>query len=686
MRLVKVFARCLAATLVSITAGAAWAQQSGASESATSVNELDEVVVTARRREERLQDVPVAVTAVTETTFERQQIVGLEGLHLSIPNMTVVKNTTTTNAAQIYIRGIGQDDSTYNSEPGVGVYVDGVPLGKQNGAMLDLIEFERIEVLRGPQGTLYGRNSTGGAVKFVTRRPDLNEVRGTTDLTIGSFGRVDARGAVSLPISEGKLVVKFDGIWRTDDGFVDDRSLGDEINTTDRRGLRGALLWQATDATSVYATIDRTWDESSINSPIPVVLVSGRSGQNRDDFVPRFGDARTADPSIPNIQDYSGGGASIEVTHNFGWGTLQAISGYRSFKQELAGDLDGAGDVVLDFIQDLEQRQFSQEVQLASSGDGRFNWLAGVFYFDEKTEQGAQNTFQATNNDNEQKSRSAAVYGEVSFALVDTLKLTVGGRYTEDTKRMEGLVFNRLPPVSGFNRNDGTLRFAYSGRVDFDDFSPRAVLDWKPTDDVLLYASWSEGYKAGVFSAGRPTTLAAALGTLPPETVRTIEVGAKSTLLDRRLVANVSLFDSKYDDLQLSFLAGGVFFIAPAGAEIKGAELELTARPLDGLTLYGTLGLLDAEITEVTINPATNTPVGGLFVGAPLKHVPETMFKVGFDWNFPIGQAKMGLGANVTRGSRRSCVTTRTRRTSSRRLSVCSMRSSTSRAQASVCG
>ncbi|MBY0303876.1 MAG: TonB-dependent receptor [Sphingomonas sp.] len=625
-------------------------------------NGLPDMVVTARRREEKLQDVPLAVTSVTETTFRQQQIVNLEGLHLSIPNTTIVRNTTTTNAAQVYIRGIGQDESTYNSEQGVAIYIDGVPLGKQNGAMLDLIEFERIEVLRGPQGTLYGRNATGGAVKFETKRPSLTTFRGVGDLTIGSFGQFDARGTVSLPIIVDKLAVKVDFVSRSDDGFVTDRTLGERINNLDRQTGRVSALWQATDRLSVYATYDRTLDRSNINVPIPTQINAACvrtaanptptcNGQRAADYSPRFGSQRVADRSIPNLNKFDGQGGSVQFTYDLDTFQIVSTSGYRDFQTLFAGDLDGARDVSLDFIQDLKQDQFSQEVQIGSLGKNRFNWVVGGFYFNENVTQGAQNTFQATNNDNRQGAQSYAFFGEANYEVLDGLRVTAGGRYTRDTKQISGSAFTRIAPAVGSNRIDGARLFTYNANLSFSNFSPRVVVDYKPTEDILLYASWSKGYKAGVFSAGRPTTLAAALGTLPPETVTTYEIGAKLSWFNNRLTLNLSAFTSDYNNLQLSFLSGGVFFIAPAGARIRGLEAEFSARPIRQLTIYGNAGYLDAKITQVTINPATGTPVGALFIGAPLKHAPEFQGKIGFDLSDDFSFGRLGFGGNATHQS-----------------------------------
>lgn len=623
---------------------------------------LAEMVVTARRREERLQDVPIAVTSLTETTFQQQQIINLEGLHLSIPNTTVVRNTTTTNAAQIYVRGVGQDESTYNSEQGVAIYIDGIPLGKQNGAMLDLIEFERIEVLRGPQGTLYGRNATGGAVKFETKRPDLSTFRAVGDITVGRFGQFDVRGAVSIPLIENELAVKVDFVSRYDDGFVRDLTLGERINDLNRKVGRISALWTPTDRLTIYATYDRTIDKSNINVPIPTQIraacvrsatnpTPACNGQRAADYAPRFGSPRIADRSIPNTNDFDGDGASLQVNYDFDTFQVVSTTGYRSFHSILAGDLDGARDVLVDFLQDLRQDQFSQEIQIGSTGSNRFNWVVGGFYFDENVTQSAQNVFQATNNDNRQDSESYAVFGELNYEILSGLRLTAGARYTHDKKRISGAAFTRIAPVTGPGRIDGAQRFTYTSDLSFNDFSPRVVIDYKPTENILLYGSWSEGYKAGVFSSGRPSTLAAALGTLPPERVTTYELGAKTSWFGNRLTLNLSAFSSDYTNLQLSFLSGGVFFIAPASAKIEGLEAEFSARPFEQLTVYGNAGYLDGKITDVTLDPVTGVPVGGLFIGAPLKHAPEFQAKIGFDLSDEIGNFRIGLGGNATHQS-----------------------------------
>jgi iron complex outermembrane recepter protein len=634
--------------LISSLGAPAFAQaQAQTAPTLRTANEADVIIVTARKREERLQDVPLAVTAFTAAAFERQQIVGLEDLHLGTPNLTIVRNTTTSNGAQVYIRGIGQDDSTFNSEPGVGIYIDGVPLGKQNGAMLDLIEFERIEILRGPQGSLYGRNSTGGAIKFVTRRPDLNGFRGVADATVGSFNHADFRGSVSIPLIDGKLAIKLDAISRSEDGFVTDQTLNENINNIDRQSLRAALLYRPTDRLSFYFTADTTADGSNINVPTPTRLIAGRTGLNADDYAPRFGSQRIVDRSIPNIQDFTGGGVSAEVSYDFGFATLTATTGIRGFENQLAGDLDGARDVFLDFIQDLEQRQVSQELQLTSNSDGALKWVLGVFAFDEKVTQGAQNTFAGVNNDNTQRATSAAIYGEVNYKFTDRLSLSVGGRYTEDEKRMIGIAYERLPqPAGQFARLDGARRFDYNRKVNFDNFSPRVVVDFKILPDVLVYASYAEGYKAGVFSTGRPTSLAAALGVIPAETVVTSEIGLKSSWFNRRLTANLAYYDSNYEQLQLSTLANGVFFVLSADAGISGFEGEFSLRPFAGLTLNANFGTFDAAFKGRPLNPATGLPFAGIPENAKLKQTPEFSYKIGGEYVFDMGSGRIGLGGN----------------------------------------
>jgi iron complex outermembrane recepter protein len=596
-----------------------------------------DIVVTARLRAENLQDVPVSVSAFSEQALEAQQVRSLEDLNFGAPNFNVVKNVSTTNAAQIYIRGLGQDESTFHAEQPVAVYIDGVPLGKANGALLDLIEFERIEVLRGPQGTLYGRNSAGGAVKFISRRPDLDDSRVVADATIGSYERVDFRASASAPIIAGKLAAKLDIVSRTDDGYVTNLTNGQSVNTTDRQTARLALLWAPTDATRLYVTADHTWDNSSINLAVPFVVQNGRPVDLYGPFA-----SRTA---RPDLNRYRGWGTSAELTHDLGFASLMSLTSYRKFTSILSADLDGREATSLDFEQRLNQNQFTQEFQLTSNGDGPLNYVVGAFYFREVVRQFADNILQNTLNNNRQVSENVALFGEITYDLTPTLSVSAGGRYTWDDKTMRVSANNRVTRAELFNE-----------RPDFSSsqFTPRVTVNWDATDDIMIYGSWSRGYQSGGFANGRPTTRAQALATFEPQTVSAFEGGAKLQFFDRRVRWNTALFHNDFKNIGFSFLNGTQLQIATANVRIRGFESEMVFSLLPGLNAYFNYGYLDGKYTKLPINPTTGAvTVNGLTLNNKLKHVPEHSFKVGGEYSFDLGNsARMGIGGNYAYGSR----------------------------------
>jgi iron complex outermembrane receptor protein len=602
--------------------------------------QLDEIVVTARKREESLQSVPVAVTALTAQDFTRQNVVSLQDLNLGIPNVTITQNTGLPGAAQVYIRGIGQDDSTFTAEQGVGLYVDGIYIGKQNGALLDLMDFERVEVLRGPQGTLYGKNSTSGAIKFVTRRPDLDQPVYKADLITGSRSRLDARVSVSAPLVPGTFAIKADAFRRQNDGFVRDVSTNQpraDLNNLQRAGGRLAGQWQPAEPWTVYAAADFMRDTSNIFVPTSILTVNGQ-------FIPRYGDEYTVTRGVPNIYDLKRFGSVLEIAYDLGPATLKALSGYREIEEDLGQDADGNELVVgVDLIQTLSYHQFSQELQVTSNGSPRFAYTAGLYFFRDVSTMDAQNLFQRTNNQNQQVSKSYAAYAEGSYKLTDELTLSIGGRYTRDEKDM---TFNRA-----YSRTTGALLFDAPGSPSFSDFSPRASLDWRAAEDVLLYLTYSKGYKAGGFSAGRPSSLSQATAVFEPEEVTSYEVGAKSELFDRRLRANLALFYNDYTNLQLSYFANGLFNIATADSKIRGAELETTFRAFEGLTLTANLALLRNRFENIPLLPS-GLPVASLRPDAQLKNAPETSYKLGANYDVGVGTGTLQLSANYTHNSK----------------------------------
>jgi iron complex outermembrane receptor protein len=588
---------------------------------------LDEVVVTARKREETLQEVPIAVSALGAEALERLQVANLRDISSRVPNLGVTANQTTPSSAQVYLRGIGQDDSTPTFEPGVGIYVDGVYLARLQGSLLDLGEFERIEVLRGPQGTLYGRNSSGGAISFVSKKPSLTEATYAADLTIGKFNRRDLKGSVGVPVVEGVLGARLEFLSRDMDGYVTRRSDGAELNRIDRQGARLVARWALSDAATLDFQGDVTRDRSGIQVPVPLAAGCCLAGAR----APQFG-YYTSDSDVPDVNRFDGGGASATLTWDLGAVELKSISAWRRLGNAFWGDLRGrsaalGGRVAL--FRDLNQHQWSQEIQLTSLGKSRVQWVAGLFYLDESIRnRDTLSRFHAYQQD----ATSAAVFGELTFDVTDALSVTAGGRYSRDEKKYS------VQAISA-----GGTPFSGATNPDFTEFTPKLGVAYKFRDGPLVYASWQQGFKAGAIPGFPQNPRDVTDAFLPPEKVETFEVGLKADWFDGRLRTNLAYFDSKYTDLQLTLRnpTTNILEARSADADISGFELELQARPFDALTFYGTVGTTDGEYTRSTAAP------GALRVGAGhVKFAPELQWTVGADWRMAVSGGALRLAAN----------------------------------------
>jgi iron complex outermembrane receptor protein len=613
--------RCILATAASVAAAPLSAQTPETS----AVAEIEEVVVTARKREETLQDVPVAVSAFSAESLERMQIGGLADLSVQVPNFGAGRNQTTPNSAQLYVRGVGQDDSTPTNEPGVGVYVDGVFMARTQGALLDLLDFERVEVLRGPQGTLYGRNTSGGAISFVTRKPDLERAGLRGEYTVGKFGRNDLKISGSAPLVEGRLAAKFDVVSLDREGYMTRRSDGRDTNRIDRRAGRLAVRWQATDDVIVDVVADIARDRSGMYAPAPLA-VGGPLPGNR---TPRFGYYVT-DANALDLNEYDGSGYSATVSWDLGALDFKSVTAFRRFDNQFWGDLRGRSATSgggTDLFRNLKQNQFTQEFQLASAGEERLSWVAGLFYLKEDIDN--LDIF-LLRHQWAQKSTSYAAYADLTYELTDALSVNAGGRYTKDEKRFS-INATGLPgpfSVGGVSKS-------------WDEFTPKLGLSWKSEQGPLLYATWQKGYKAGAFQ-GFPQRASDVTGQiLPPERVAAYEAGVKADWLDRRLRTNFAVFDTDYTDLQIAvFAPNGSFEARSADAKIRGAELEVTARPTSSLSLFATAAWLDGEYTRST-GAATKLNAG-------LKFTPESSFTAGAEWTHSIGGGEIFVGANAS--------------------------------------
>jgi iron complex outermembrane receptor protein len=606
-----------AAAFGALAAAPAAVAQSGAADGQrASADEVQEIIVTARRRAESVQDVGIAISALSSADLDRKQAGSIKDLSFSVPNLIVTNNQTTVTGAAVYIRGIGQDDSTPVQEQGVALYLDDIYLPRSQGALLDLIEFERVEVLRGPQGTLYGRNSTGGAVKFVTKKPDLQDATFVGDVTVGRFAQLNVRASASIPIIAGTLAAKIDALSLNRDGYLTRLDDGSDVNRVSRRGLRAAVAWEPSSDVRVDLAADWTWDRSGLQTGTP--LTPGAVNQRRQ---PLFGDPYLTDPDVPDLNRFSGGGVSTTIAWDIGNHQLKSVSSYRKASNLFWGDLLGRSATSgggLDIFRDYDQKAFTQEIQLISDLDGRINYVLGAFLMDEEFTNRDTLLFQ---HDYTQDTISAAAFGELTLGLADNLDVTLGARYSYDRKKLVEDAVTLLGSFSGIVRKS------------WNNFSPKIAVDYKVTPDVLIYGVFQKGYKVGAFQ-GFPQALAdLQQQILSPEKVTTYELGTKTSFLDNRLTINVAGFYSDYTDRQLSLIDPATFnYVArTADARIYGAELEMRYTISSELLVYGFASWFNGKVKGADTTDPLVPPNG-----TKLAFTPPYMLQIGLSLDQPV--------------------------------------------------
>lgn len=663
----------------------------GADSAFEAANEDTPIVVIARKREERLLDVPIAITALGQESLENLGANDLSGVQGAIPNVNIVQGRGSASSANFFIRGIGQPDALQTFDPAVGVYVDGVYMSRIQGALLNLFDVERIEVLRGPQGTLYGKNTIGGAVNIISKKPDLNDVAGEASFTYGRFDETTAKGYVSVPLAPGSVALSVAGLYDDRDGIVLDPRTGRRYN--DRNNLSGrALLRGSFDAVEVILSGDYTRQRNALT------LGQATTPLVQTDFMapPRI--------LVPTVQDnpyrYR---ASTSFTNNEGqrldhWGvsatvnvelggplSLTSITAYRDLQPDLFIDIDATEFELGDVFVGIDQRQISQELQLKYSGD-RLNGVFGLYYLDEKVSSHQEAhaddlfTFLAAPIsftrliDDRQRTKSYAAFGQATYDFTERFSVTAGLRYTKEEKQYDR-VTTTVSSVAALNGL--TFRFPDSlpaplnavNEASFDAWTPALTLSYKPTPDTLVYASASRGFKSGGFN-GRANSLAdltlVVNGTpqlvtrFQPETVWTYEAGAKGSFLDGRVLLSAAAFWSDYKDFQARVGGGvggsagtGVFPVLNAGQlTIKGFEFEATVKPVRPLTLMASVGYLDAQYDEFAdgrrVPPQTFScnPTGNAITCEPAFAPPITA-RLGADYTVEVGAASLSLGGDV---------------------------------------
>lgn len=610
------FASWGVASTLALTFGhsAAFAQDSSSDDA--EARRLGAVTVTAQRREESSLDVPLSVTAITGETLEATGAVDITSIQRSTPNATIEVARGSNSTLIAFIRGVGQQDPLWGFEPGVGLYVDDVYIARPQGAILDIFDIERIEVLRGPQGTLYGRNTIGGAIKYVTKRlgdePELS-----AKINVGNYGQFDAIASGSTPLGEtfaiGGAIAKYNR-----DGFGENLNTGADHYDKDVLAYRLSAEWAPAPNFLVRASYDRSEDNSnakhghrllpSADGTIPVLdnVYDTRAGIGDDNKVETEGYSLTAE---------------WDVNDNV---TLKSITAYREGETVTPIDFDALPQNDFDVPAVYFDDQFSQEFQVLFSTD-KLSGVGGIYYLDGNAS-GAFDVilgglgltvFQG----GDQSKENFSIYGDVTYDFADQWALTVGGRYTKDETTADVLRELWLGAGSGSFDPSNTTSVFFVTQTDFqnltrsdEEFTPRVSLSYKPTENMTLYGTYSRGFKAGGYDPRAredldPTGLSEQ--GFAPEFVDSYEAGLKGSFFGNRLVLSSAIFFAEYTDQQITVQSGAdadgdgtndtfVSSVFNAGkSEYTGLELEGSWFINDAFTLSGNVGLIDAEIKEI---------------------------------------------------------------------------------------
>lgn len=549
---------------------------------------------------------PGAVTAFSRQSLESMNAVKADEIGNLVPNMEFqVTPSGSGNGANIFIRGIGQNDFVATTDPGVGLYVDGVYIGRMMGSLLDLADVERVEVLRGPQGTLFGKNTIGGAVQVITQKPDDN-FSGRADLTVGRFSRVDGSFSTNVPLTSD-LALRVSGLFRSNDGFatriLDGQHAGDDHDV----GGRAHLLWTPNEVLAVDLSADVTRRRAN---PASHSVLPGTTAPLFVPNNPRENNANSIQPFKDELDVYGYAGT---IDWDAGPVHVKSISSYRDTEQFVSVDYDGSLQVINENLVDQDAWQFSQEFQFTGAiFDDRIDWLFGLYYLHEDISWtnitiNGPNPIDPSFLSNvrgpldpnigsldivDQETDSYAVFAHGVIHITDRLDLTIGARYTDETK--DAVVAN--PRVFAGER-------AIS--LSFDDFTPKVSLDYQMMDDVLLYGIWSKGFRAGGIN-GRLVPVTVNTDTYDPESLEQFEIGIKSELFDRRVRLNLAGFYGFYDDYQVTTsivdpVTGSFFFPIDnvADLDVYGAELEALFVPSDSTRMSFAVGYLDEKVVKL---------------------------------------------------------------------------------------
>ncbi|PZO07174.1 MAG: TonB-dependent receptor [Lysobacteraceae bacterium] len=567
---------------------------------------LDAVQVTARKREETLQEVPVAVTAFTAETLDKLNIRDISDLDAQVPNLTIYAARGSSSTVTAYIRGVGQSDPLWGVDPGVGIYLDDVYIARPQGALLDVFDVERIEVLRGPQGTLYGKNTVGGAIKYISRGLPT-ETAGNASVTVGNYGQMDVKAAIGGSLDErdtlrGRIAVA--SLSR--DGFGENTITRQDVSDKEILALRGQLGAYVTDDVNFQFAFDWMEDQSGVRGA--QMLAPNRFTPLYPPLDSRY-DVRNG---MPNINDTTLKGVSATANWrvNDSW-ALKFVTAKRESNTETNIDFDTTPQTIADVKAFYRDQQVSNELQLNFDGGDRHRGVFGLYKFNGEAGGQVRNNFFGFLFGDTQGTvytDSVAVYGDWSFDITDQFNLDVGLRYTDEDKRAD--VLNRGYTNGTYTVPTNTVA-DFDKTINFTNLAPKVSLGYQLNDDILIYGLATRGFKSGGYNIrAQATAVPRSAEPFDDEVVDSFEAGAKMSFLDQRLFLNVSAFHNKYEDIQLSVFTSfdsdgngsldsffGDFTNAGSGT-VNGLEIEYQWLPTRNWLISGNFAFLDAKYDE----------------------------------------------------------------------------------------
>lgn len=612
------------AVLTALGSNRASAQEAAPAEKQSAV-ELEAVSVTAQRREESAQKTPMSITVISGVELDRMQVTRGEDVKFVTPNIIIEQNTGTSSGAKIIMRGVGADESMFTNDPAVATYIDDVYIARQNGALYDLYDLERIEVLRGPQGTLYGRNATGGAIRYISKKP-TGEDRLEADVSIGNFGRLDGRLIGATRLGE-TLDVSAAVLTRNRDGIMKDLTNDRMVNDQDVKA--GRLSFASTYGESSYATltIDGLHERSTPAWGTPVAFGTG------DTVIPRLGSFYETETDTLGLNELDQFGVALTSETDFGSFSMRNILHYRTLDHHFYMDVDGTSQMRYHLEQNQEQQQHGYEAQFTSQLEGPFNWVGGVFTFWESNDQPTRNDIFVRGGTSyvAQDTTAFAIYAQASYDFTDKLTLTAGGRYSVENKDFSARFVNA----------DGSIKFEKDLDETWKHPDWKLMLDYDFSDNVMGYGSITTGFKSGGYN-GRGTT-AATVTPVDEEILTAYEIGIKTSLFGNRLNLNAAYYRLDYEGLQLTAVnSEGVFVMTNAtGALIQGFEIDATAQVTNKLKLHGSLGTIDGEYRDYADANAA------YFSGRPMKSSPDLQWNLAATYIQPVGNADLVMSGQA---------------------------------------